>query len=117
MRGAKWRSGGNGLKFRDIVLGQGIEAKAGSKLKVRYTGRFNNSEGKVFDQNLKKGMKLTLGLGRVIQGWDFGLLGVRAGAIRELLIPSALAYGRKGVPGTIPPNAVLYFHIQVSSVR
>ena len=117
MRGAKWRSSGSGLKYRDVAYGQGVEAKAGSKIKVRYTGRLHNSEGKIFDQNIKKGMKLTLGLGRVIQGWDFGLLGVRAGGIRQLLIPSNLAYGRKGVPGKIPSNTPLYFEVQISSVR
>ena len=117
MRGAKWRSSSSGLKYRDVAYGQGTEAKAGSKIKVRYTGRLHNAEGKIFDQNIKKGMKLTLGLGRVIQGWDFGLLGVRAGGIRQLLIPSNMAYGRKGVPGTIPSNTALWFEVQISSVR
>ena len=117
MRGSKWRSATNGLKFRDTVYGQGTEAKAGSKIKVRYTGRLCNSEGKMFDQNLKKGMKFTLGLGKVIQGWDFGLLGVRAGGIRQLLIPSKMAYGRQGVPGKIPSNTPLWFEVQISSVR
>ena len=86
-------------------------------MKVRYTGRLNNSEGAIFDQNTVKGMKFVIGLGKVIQGWDFGLMGSRQNGIRELLIPSSMAYGPRGVSGKIPPNATLYFNVVISSVK
>jgi FKBP-type peptidyl-prolyl cis-trans isomerase len=104
------------LKVRDLTYGSGAEAKAGSRLKVRYTGRLHNRDGTIFDSNLQKGMKVTLGLGKVIEGWDFGLLGARQGGIRELLIPASMGYPR-GVVGKIPVNTTLYFHVEVFSVR
>ena len=63
------------------------------------------------------GMKFNLGLGKVIEGWDFGLMGVRQNGIRELLIPSQMAYGSRGVSGIIPPNTTLWFSVEISSVR
>jgi len=100
-----------------MTYGTGAEARAGSKIKVRYTGRLKGSDGKMFDQNVTKGMKIVLGMGKVIEGWDTGLLGIRQGGVREILVPSSMAYGPKGVSGQIPPNSTLWFVVEVVSVR
>ena len=116
MGGAKWKALAGGIKYRDVSHGTGTVARTGSKLKVKYTGKLTNSEGTVFDHNTK-GYKFTLGMGNVLQGWDFGLVGVRQNGVRELLIPAAMAYSSRGLPGKIPPHATLWFRCEISSVR
>ena len=91
------------------------EAAVGDHLTVHYTGRLGDGEGAVFDTSLKEGWppyKFQLGAGRVIGGYERGTPGMCQGEKRTLLVPPGLAYGERGVPGTIPANATLHFTVE-----
>ena len=105
------------LKITDVTVGTGAEVKAGDTVNVLYTGSLDN--GTVFDASSKHGnqpFSFTVGAGHVIQGWDLGLVGMKVGGKRELVIPSDLGYGAQGAGGVIPPNATLHFTIQLLSI-
>jgi FKBP-type peptidyl-prolyl cis-trans isomerase len=104
------------LEQKDLIAGTGAEAKAGDKLTVNYVGVLFKG-GKVFDASWKRKepFTFTLGQGQVIKGWDQGLVGMKVGGRRELVIPSELAYGKTGSPPTIPANAPLVFVIDLLS--
>ena len=101
------------LISKDLVVGTGAEAKAGESLTVNYVGALF-SNGKVFDASWtrKEPFTFTLGQGAVIKGWDQGVVGMKVGGRRELIIPAALAYGAKG-QGSIPANAPLIFVVDL----
>jgi peptidylprolyl isomerase len=108
----------SGLKYVDQKVGDGAEAKAGSKVKVHYTGTLEN--GKKFDSSLDRGepFGLTLGAGMVIKGWDEGLQGMKVGGKRKLVIPPELGYGERGTPGgPIPGTATLIFVVEMLEVK
>jgi peptidylprolyl isomerase len=102
------------LEIKDLVAGTGAEAKAGEKLTVNYVGVLFKG-GKEFDASWKRKepFEFTLGQGQVIKGWDQGLVGMKVGGRRELVIPSELAYGKTGSPPAIPANAPLVFVIDL----
>ena len=104
------------LKIEDLKEGTGTEAKAGNTIEVHYTGTLLN--GTKFDSSLDRGetFKFPLGGGRVIQGWDKGLVGMKVGGKRRLTIPSGMAYGEAGAPPVIPPNAALVFEVELIGV-
>jgi peptidylprolyl isomerase len=113
----------DGLKYIDIKVGTGAAAVNLENLTVQYTGWL--SDGTIFDTSRTVGVSpfvFQIGLGNVIPGWDEGLLGMKVGGTRKLLIPSALAYGTTGStdPTTgavvIPPNANLVFEVQLLTV-
>jgi len=99
-----------------LAPGKGAEAKNGDTVRVHYVGTL--SDGKQFDSSLerKKPFDFTLGAGMVIKGWDQGLLGMRQGEKRKLVIPPSLAYGPQGRSG-IPPNATLIFEVQLLAIN
>jgi peptidylprolyl isomerase len=105
------------LVVRDIVPGTGKPAKKGDKLSLQYVG-VTFADGQEFDNSWDKGTPFQLQLGKdpVIQGWTQGLVGIKPGGRRELIIPSKLAYGPAGRPPTIPPNAALVFIVDALSV-
>ncbi len=107
----------NGLKIEDIKTGNGAEAKAGNTITAHYTGTL--LDGTKFDSSLDRGQPFSfeLGAGRVISGWDQGVLGMKVGGKRKLTIPPDLAYGANGIPGMIPPNAALVFEIELLGVE
>ena len=107
----------SGLKYVDLKVGDGKEAKEGSKVKVHYTGTLEN--GKKFDSSLDRGepFALTVGAGEVIKGWDEGLQGMKVGGKRKLTIPAKLAYGERGRPPVIPQNATLIFEVEMVDVK
>jgi peptidylprolyl isomerase len=101
------------LVIVDIVPGKGPAAKAGDTLTVDYAGT-SWSTGKEFDASWgKQPFPVTLGQGQVIQGWDEGLVGMKPGGRRMLVIPGDLAYGASGRPPTIAPNETLIFVVDL----
>jgi len=109
----------DGLQVGDITPGCGATAKTGDKVAVQYTGWITPT-GVQFDTSRQSGRQdftFTIGKGDVIRGWDEGVVGMRAGGKRRLVLPPALGYGDKGQPGTpIGPNATLTFDIELISV-
>ncbi len=103
------------LFVQDLTVGTGAEAVVGSTVGVRYTGWL--IDGRQFDGNVGRApFTFALGIAQVIPGWDLGVLGMRVGGRRRLVIGSRLGYGREGT-GPIPPNASLVFDVEVLSVR
>jgi FKBP-type peptidyl-prolyl cis-trans isomerase len=102
------------LVTNDLIVGTGPEATSGETVTVNYVGALYKG-GKVFDASWKRKepFTFTLGKGQVIAGWDKGVVGMKVGGRRELVIPSALAYGTNGSPPTIPANAPLVFVIDL----
>lgn len=98
---------------KDIVQGTGNEVVKHSTVSVHYTGWL--ADGTMFDSSRSSNdlFKFQLGNGQVIPGWDVGLLGMRVGGKRELIIPPELAYGKRGTGAKIPPNATLKFEVEL----
>jgi FKBP-type peptidyl-prolyl cis-trans isomerase len=106
---------GSGLYIRDLVVGTGATAVTGATLKVHYTGALPG--GFVFDDNVvgDAPFSFVLGTGAVIKGWDEGLVGMKVGGKRQLVIPARLGYGVTG-NGVIPPNSILVFTVELVSI-
>jgi peptidylprolyl isomerase len=104
------------LKYEDLTVGDGAEAKTGDTVDVHYTGWLK--DGKKFDSSLDRNrtFRIVLGAGQVIKGWDQGLVGMKEGGKRKLQIPPELAYGPRSVGGVIPPNATLVFDVELVRV-
>ncbi len=106
----------------DITVGTGAVAATGKRLTVNYTGWLYSStaasnKGSQFDTSIgKTPFTFTLGAGQVIKGWDQGLVGMRVGGLRRLVIPPELAYGSQAV-GSIPANATLVFEVSLLDVQ
>lgn len=108
----------SGLKYVVHHEGSGPVAKRGQVVSVHYRGRL--VDGKEFDNSYKRKQPLQfpLGRGRVIKGWDEGILGMRVGEARTLIIPSDLAYGERGMaPAGIGPNATLIFDLELVGIK
>lgn len=105
------------LETKDLILGTGAEAKAGDKVSVNYVGALYKG-GKEFEASWKrkKPFPFTLGKGEVIKGWDQGVMGMKVGGRRELIIPASLAYGAAGRPPSIPRNEALVFVVDLLGV-
>ncbi|XP_009982173.1 PREDICTED: FK506-binding protein 15, partial [Tauraco erythrolophus] len=106
---------------QDLLLGEGQGVEGGDSLEVAYTGWLfqNNGLGQVFDSNVNKDklLRLKLGSGKVIKGWEEGMMGMRKGGRRYLIIPPAWAYGTQGVAGRVPPDSTLVFEVEVRRVK
>jgi len=105
------------LKTEDVSIGDGEIVEAGDTVVIHYTGRL--LDGTKFDSSLDRGQPFTtqIGVGRVIKGWDQGVLGMKVGGERMLYIPSEMAYGAQGAGGVIPPNADLIFEVELLQVQ
>jgi FKBP-type peptidyl-prolyl cis-trans isomerase FkpA len=105
----------SGLKIGDIKVGDGQEAKTGDTVAVHYTGWLK--DGTKFDSSRDRGKPLpfTLGAHEVIAGWDEGVVGMKVGGKRKLIIPPELAYGSQD-KGKIPPNSELTFEVELLSI-
>ena len=111
------------VSFKEVKIGTGTTAVAGKTVSVHYTGwlydtNAKNFHGKKFDssRDRAKPISFVLGAHRVIPGWEQGLLGMKVGGRRSLIIPSELAYGARGAGAIIPPDAVLVFDVQLIAV-
>ncbi len=106
----------DGLKYEDFEPGKGDAVKSGSTVSVHYTGWL--IDGSKFDSSLDRGQPfdVNVGAGGVIKGWDLGLVGMKAGGKRKLIIPPHLGYGEGG-QGQIPANATLIFLIECLEIR
>jgi len=106
-----------GLYTLDVVEGTGLAARDGYVVTVHYTGWLPT--GDVFDSSVERDEPYSFQLGRrsVIAGWEEGVQGMRIGGKRILVIPPSLAYGARGRPGAIPPNAYLVFEIELLDIK
>ena len=106
----------SGLKYSDIVEGRGAVPQRGQTVTVNYTGTLEN--GTKFggsDEGVPQDFRI--GVGMVIKGWDEGLMSMKVGGKRRLIIPSYLGYGPQGRPPDIPPNATLLFDVELVGVK
>ncbi len=106
------------LLIEEITVGEGPEAIAGQRAVVHYVG-VGATSGEEFDASWKRGepFEFNLGAGQVIQGWDQGVVGMRVGGRRRLVIPSHLAYGERGAGGVIAPHETLIFVVDLLELR
>ncbi|MBW4054196.1 MAG: FKBP-type peptidyl-prolyl cis-trans isomerase [Proteobacteria bacterium] len=114
--GGKTVTTASGLKYIDIVVGKGASPTAGKQVTVHYTGTLEN--GKKFDSSVDRHQpfSFTIGVGQVIPGWDEGVMTMKVGGKRKLIIPAKLGYGSRGAGGVIPPNATLLFDVELLDV-
>ncbi|WP_441247086.1 FKBP-type peptidyl-prolyl cis-trans isomerase [Kitasatospora sp. McL0602] len=105
------------LQIRDIVVGEGAEAKSGAMVEVHYVG-VTFETGEEFDASWNRGQsfRFPLGGGRVIKGWDQGVQGMKVGGRRELVIPAHLAYGNQSPSPLIPAGSTLVFVVDLLGV-
>jgi FKBP-type peptidyl-prolyl cis-trans isomerase len=105
----------SGVEYWDITVGAGATATSGKTVGVHYTGWL--ADGTKFDSSVDRGKPVAfpLGAGKVIRGWDDGIVGMKVGGKRQLRIPPSAGYGEHGA-GKVPPNAVLIFDIQLLAV-
>lgn len=104
------------MVIEDVRVGEGDEVKAGDTVSVHYVGTLQ--DGTEFDNSKKRGQTFDfkVGGGQVIKGWDEGLVGMKVGGQRILVIPSNMAYGEKGI-GPIPGGATLVFSIELVEIK
>ena len=114
--GGKWIKLDNGLQVQDTTIGFGQEAKPGDMIAANYIGTLD--DGTQFDSSYDRGQPFAfvLGQGMVIKGWDIGIIGMKVGGKRKLVIPPDLGYGPNG-NGSIPANATLYFDVELMAVQ
>jgi peptidylprolyl isomerase len=105
----------SGLQYIDLVEGTGASPAPGKQLTMHYKGTFPN--GEQFDSSIgKQPLTFTLGVTPMIKGWDEGVMGMKVGGKRKLIVPPNLAYGTAGRPG-IPPNSTLNFELELLDVK
>jgi FKBP-type peptidyl-prolyl cis-trans isomerase len=103
------------LKIKDFKVGTGAAVKATSKITFDFVGMLTN--GKVFSSTVSKGpVTLTLGVSPMIKGWQEGLIGMKVGGHRRLVIPPTLGYGATGIPGIVAPNATIIYDIVLNKI-
>ncbi len=107
----------SGLRYVDVVVGKGASPTRGRQVKVHYTGTLEN--GTRFDSSVdrRQPFSFIIGIGPVIKGWDEGVMGMKVGGKRKLVIPANLGYGARGAGGVIPPNATLLFDVELLDVQ
>ncbi|MDC2826015.1 FKBP-type peptidyl-prolyl cis-trans isomerase [Rodentibacter pneumotropicus] len=105
----------SGLLYRIVEAGKGEAIKPTDTVKVHYTGKLPN--GEVFDSSVERGQPAEFRLDQVVKGWTEGLQLVKKGGKIELVLPPELAYGKQGAGASIPPNATLYFEVEVLDVN
>lgn len=104
------------LKIEDIKVGSGSAVKSGDTVIINYVGTLE--DGTKFDSSYDRGepFETQIGVGRVIEGWDKGVVGMKVGGKRKLIIPPSLGYGDQAV-GPIPPNSTLIFEVELLDIK
>jgi peptidylprolyl isomerase len=107
----------SGLAYVDLVEGGGAAPSVGDSVSVHYTGWLE--DGTKFDSSLDRGRPFVfpVGRGRVIPGWDEGVMSMKVGGRRRLMVPAHLGYGERGAGGVIPPGATLVFEVQLLAIQ
>ena len=107
----------SGLKYVDVTEGTGPTPRAGQQLAVHYRGTLQ--DGREFDSSYNRGTPYVfrIGTGTVIKGWDEGLMTMKAGGKRKLIVPPSLGYGPRGNPPNIPGNSTLLFDVELVSIK
>jgi len=107
----------SGLQYEDLVIGKGESPSTGDKVSVHYTGKLE--DGSIFDSSLDRNQpfEFSLGMGRVIKGWDEGISSMQVGGKRILTIPPHLGYGERGAGERIPPNSTLIFEVELLEIK
>jgi peptidylprolyl isomerase len=107
----------SGLQYEILKEGTGASPKNGDQVKVHYVGTL--TDGKKFDSSRDRGEAFVfpIGQGQVIKGWDEGVLTMKVGETRKLIIPADLGYGARGAGGVIPPNATLIFEVELLGIN
>ena len=107
----------SGLKYVEIKEGTGPSPQAGQTVTVHYTGTL--TDGKKFDSSVDRNQpyQFQISIGQVIKGWDEGVMSMKVGGKRKLIIPPGLGYGSRGAGGVIPPNATLIFEVELLDVK
>jgi FKBP-type peptidyl-prolyl cis-trans isomerase len=115
--GQKLTTADSGLKYVDLKVGKGEPAKVGQLVMVNYDAWLAN--GTRFDSSYarREPFRFKIGAGQVIQGWDEGVVGMRVGGKRKLIIPPGLGYGEQGAGDRIPPNSTLVFEIELLELK
>lgn len=113
---APWSTTSLGVEVQDVVVGSGDEAVDGATVAVHYRGLL--ADGSLFDASRERGQlfRMRLGSHEVIPGWEDGLVGMRVGGTRRMVIPSELGYGPRQA-GPIPPDSTLYFEVELVAVQ
>ncbi len=110
----------SGLEYEIIKEGTGVSPRAGQQVTVHYTGWLDNNgqPGTKFDSSVDRGQPFVfvVGIGQVISGWDEGIMDMKVGEKRRLIIPSNLGYGERGAGRVIPPHATLIFDVELLAV-
>lgn len=106
----------SGLQYIDNQVGTGAQPEKGNRVTVHYSGTLE--DGTPFDSSYSRNQpfSFTIGVGQVIAGWDEGVMGMKIGGKRRLIIPSELGYGSRGAGRVIPPNATLIFEVELLGV-
>ncbi len=111
----------SGVQYRDELVGNGAQPKAGQTVNVHYTGWLDDGgkPGRKFDSSRDRGQPFSfrLGAGQVIAGWDQGVATMHVGGKRTLIIPAAQGYGSRGAGGVIPPGATLIFDVELLGIQ
>ena len=108
---------GSGLRYQDLKVGNGMTAQRGAVAEVHFEGYLTN--GKRFDSSRDRQLPFSfkLGAGAVIKGWEEGIVGMKVGGKRKLIIPPELGYGARGAGGVIPPNSTLVFEVELLKIK
>ena len=105
----------SGLRYRIFKEGTGPKPEKGDTVKVHYTGKL--TDGTVFDSSKGRGpFTFKVGTGQVIRGWDEGVVDMKVGEVRELVIPPNLGYGSRGAGNLIPPDSTLVFEVEMLEI-
>jgi FKBP-type peptidyl-prolyl cis-trans isomerase len=107
----------SGLRYVDLKVGEGEEAKPGQVVEVHYTGWLTDGVQFETSHNCNEPLTFRVGAGDVLKGWDEGVQGMKVGGKRKLIVPPELGYGKQGAGSVVPPNATLVFEFELLAVR